>query len=456
MKRTEFDAQIKSSLEHLEAEYQPASWDMLRQKMDRLLVEEDPAPVSEIDKAVFHKLQQVEIPYEPAHWDMLASQMDKAARLRRRIWIGKIAEAAIFLLLLVNLDDLMNMADGNHDRSRHRSNSNRPQVDVPASKLRARQYTALSGQTGEDQSLMNSAFFDASNESVAAVLNSLVNDPAHLIDAPSFNGTLMEPVSDNGVSEQEQWHALATFASLDMRESNIAPSAGGFRAPFFPVKPTRSSKMYAATFGTYHHNFIRTGNDQRSASGYGGGIAVGYKNGKWAVEAGLTYNQVAYAPKKEIEIYAGSLQEGYLGTYASQIEADVFSFPIKAVRKFAQMGRTSIHGVAGVSGNVAVQKSYQYRTIAFGNGPSTQPNPNQQLQPQLSRKGAGLLEENGKLKGNFYATADAGIRVQQPVGKRFTAFVEPVYHQALGNSGIGPKTNRVNAFSLNAGVIASL
>lgn len=96
MKHTEFDAQIKSSLEHLETEYQPASWDMLRQKMDRLLIEEDPAPVSEIDKAVFHKLQQVEVPYEPAHWDMLAARMNKAAHMRRRIWIGKIAEAAIF------------------------------------------------------------------------------------------------------------------------------------------------------------------------------------------------------------------------------------------------------------------------------------------------------------------------------------------------------------------------
>ncbi|MBL7780361.1 MAG: hypothetical protein JNM22_04020 [Saprospiraceae bacterium] len=455
MKHTEFDAQIKSSLEHLETEYQPASWDMLRQKMDRLLIEEDPAPVSEIDKAVFHKLQQVEVPYEPAHWDMLAARMNKAAHMRRRIWIGKIAEAAIFLLLLVNLDDLLNMADSSRERSRHRSNSNRPQVDIPASKQRTRQYAAA-GQSGDNGTFSNAAFLEAANGSMSSIFTSLASDPANLENAPSFNGVPMESVSNNGFSEQEKWHALATFAALDMRHSTMAPSAGGFRTPYFPVKPTRSSKMYAATFGTYNHNLIHTGNDQRSANGYGGGIAVGYKNGKWAVEAGLTYNQVAYAPKKEIEIYAGSLQEGYLGTYASQIEADVFSFPIKAVRKFAQMGRASIHGIAGVSGNVAVQKSYQYRTIAFGNGPSTQPNPNQPLQPQLSRKGAGLLEENGKLKGNFYATADAGIRVQQPVGKRFTAFVEPVYHQSLGNSGIGPKANRINSFSLNAGVIASL
>jgi hypothetical protein len=103
-----------------------------------------------------------------------------------------------------------------------------------------------------------------------------------------------------------------------------------------------------------------------------------------------------------------------------------------------------------------VQKSYQYRTVSYGSGPSAQPVQGQQSEPQLTRKGTGLLEENGKLSGNFYATADAGIRIQRPVGKRFAAFVEPVYHQSLGQSGIGPKSNRINTFSVNAGVVASL
>ena len=457
MKNTDFEAQIKSSLEHLEADYEPTTWDLLRQKMDRILVEEEPAAVSEVDKAVFHKLQHVEMPYEPATWDVLAARMTQANRLRRRIWIGKIAEAAIFLLLLANLDGLLQMGDQDHGRPGKRSNSNRPQVDVPSKNHRHRQYAAAAGAPTEQSSLFDQAGNALFPETLHPEFVSLPTDDYSHYDNPVFSGREME--SANGTTGQNEinWHALASFAALDMKDTRLAPSAGVFRTPYFPIKPSGTSKLYAATFATYNRNMVKTGSDSRSANGYGGGIAVGYRNGKWAVEAGLAYNQASYTPKKEVEIYAGNLQDGYLGTYASQINADIFSVPVKATRRFAQVGRTSVHAVAGVTANVSAQKSYQYRTVSYGTGPSTQPGQNQpHLQPQLTRKGTGLLEENGKLSGNFYATADAGIRIQRPVGKRFAAFVEPVYHQSLWQSGIGPKSNRINTFSVNAGVVASL
>ncbi|HOY05989.1 MAG TPA: hypothetical protein PLO67_11350 [Saprospiraceae bacterium] len=454
MKNTAFEAQIKSSLEHLEADYEPASWDLLRQKMDRILVEEEPAPVSEVDKAVFHKLQHVEMPYEPATWDVLAARMTQANRLRRRIWIGKIAEAAIFLLLLANLDGLLQMGDQDHSRPKNRSNSNRPQVDVPSKNPRQRQYASATGSQNGNAAQFDEAGNLLYTENGLPEFASLPGDPSGY-ENPDF--PVQQLPAGNDASDEVNWHALASFVALDMRDARVAPSAGVFRTPYFPIKPSRSSKLYAATFTTYNRNFIKTGSDSRAANGYGGGIAVGYRNGKWAVEAGLAYNQANYSPKKEIEIYAGNLQEGYVGTYASQIDADVFSVPVKVTRRFAQMGRTSVHAVAGVTANVSVQKSYQYRTVSYGTGPSSQPNQVQpHLQPQLTRKGTGLLEQNGKLAGNFYATADTGIRIQQPIGKRFAAFVEPVYHQSLGNSGIGPKSNKINTFSVNAGVVASL
>lgn len=456
MKNTDFEAQIKSSLEHLDAGYEPATWDLLRKKMDRILVEEEPAPVSEVDKAVFHKLQHAEMPYEPATWDVLAARMTKANRLRRRIWIGKIAEAAIFLLLLANLDGLLQMGDQDHGRRNNRSNSNLPQVNAPAKNQRHRQYAAAAGMENGNTNQIDEAGNALFTDNVNSDFVSLPSGDATSYGNPDFSGH--EPqVIDPVAMDEMNWHALASFAALDMKDARVAPSAGVFRTPYFPIKPSGSSKLYAATFTTYNRNFIKTGSDSRASNGYGGGIAVGYRNGKWAVEAGLAYNQASYNPKKEVEIYAGNLQNGYLATYASQIDADVFSVPVKATHRFAQMGRTSVHAVAGVTANVSVQKSYHYKTVSYGTGPSSQPNQGQPtLQPQLTRKGTGLLEENGKLSENFYATADAGIRIQHPVGKRFAAFVEPVYHQSLGNSGIGPKSNKINSFSVNAGVVASL
>ena len=455
MKHTAFDAQIKSSLEQLEVPFEPATWDMLRQKMDQTITEENPAPVSEVDKAVFHKLQHIEMPYQPAHWDMLATRMADTLRLRRRIWIGKIAEAAIFLLLIVNIDGLLDLGNNERSRPATRPKSTRPQVDIPAKNLQHRQYAAVVGQQAGGSDLSEDALYLQSLENTqTATIPFLVSEqPEFLVLDPARRNAL--PAYPGDVPNQFV-NAFAVFSAIPVQDAPMVRYAGMLSTPVFPIKPARSNKMYAATFANFNHNIIKSTGDTRSANGYGGGVAVGYRKGKWAVEAGLAYTQTSYSPKKEIEIYAGNLQNGYVGTYASNVNADLFSIPVKATRKMAQMGRTTVHAVAGVTGNVSVQKSYQYKTVEYGTGPSTQPVPGQNLQPQLSRKGTGLLEKNGALAGNFYATADAGVRIQRPVGKRLTAYVEPAYHQSIGKSGIGPKSNRINTLSLNAGVMASL
>lgn len=455
MKHTAFDAQIKSSLEQLEVPYEPGAWDLLRQKMDQTLVEEIPAPVSDVDKAVFHKLQHIEMPFQSAHWDMLARRMADARRLTRRIWISKIAEAVIFLLLIVNIEGLLDW--GVHERARPaaRPKINRPQVDEPAKNHKQKQYASVVGQQVDPSNFSEDALSFQMAENM-----DMVTIPFLESEQPGF--FVVNPVNSadhslSSVSPTDQSNSVfSVFAAIPVQDVPRVHYAGMFRTPAFPVKPARSHKMYAATFANFNHNIIKSSGDTRSANGYGSGMAVGYRTGKWAVEAGLGYAQVSYTPKKEVEIYAGNLQNGYVGTYASDVSADVFSVPVKATRKIAQMGHTSVHATAGLTGNVSVQKAYQYKTVEYGSGPSTQPNPDQQPQPQVSRKGTGLLEKNGRLAGNFYATADAGIRIQRPIGKRLTAYVEPAYHQALGKSGLGPKANRINTLSLNAGVMASL
>ncbi len=457
MKHTTFDAQIKSTLEQMEAPYEPASWDLLRQKMDQTIMEEHPEPVGEVDKAVFHKLQNLEIPFQPAHWDMLATKMTHTLRLRRRIWVGKIAEAAIFLLLLLNMEGLIDMSGSERFRPSIHPKSNRPQVDVPAKNLKHHRYATVAGQTSEASDLTenNVLLIQPVELSEAALKDLLESGSSVFSEIVSAHPELASSVLLNDVPAQYV-NGFAVFTSLPIQKTPLAKLTGTFKTPIFPVKDLRTNKMYAATFVNFNHNIIRSEGDSRTATGYGGGMAVGYRNGKWGVEAGLAYTQTNYNPKKEIEIYAGNLQSGYVGTYAHQVDADLFSIPVKVTRKLGQTGRISMHAVAGLTANVAVQKSYRYKTVEYGTGPSAQPGFDPQSRPQLTQQGNGLLEKNGKLPGNFYATADAGLRFERPVGKRLTAFVEPTYRQSLNNSGIGPKSNRINTLALNAGIIASL
>ena len=302
MKHTAFDAQIKSSLEQLEVPFEPASWDMLRQKMDQTITEENPAPVSEVDKAVFHKLQHIEMPYQPAHWDMLATRMADTLRLRRRIWIGKIAEAAIFLLLIVNIDGLLDLGNNERSRPATRPKSTRPQVDIPAKNLQHRQYAAVVGQQAGGSDLSEDALYLQSLENTqTATIPFLVSEqPEFLVLDPARRNAL--PAYPGDVPNQFA-NAFAVFSAIPVQDAPMVRYAGMLSTPVFPIKPARSNKMYAATFANFNHNIIKSTGDTRSANGYGGGVAVGYRKGKWAVEAGLAYTQTSYSPKKEIEIY---------------------------------------------------------------------------------------------------------------------------------------------------------
>jgi hypothetical protein len=131
------------------------------------------------------------------------------------------------------------------------------------------------------------------------------------------------------------------------------------------------------------------------------------------------------------------------------------SIPIKLTHRIAQFGQMTAQAVAGVSTHVALDKNYQYQSVYYPGQapPSANPDPNQQ--PQLRQKGVGLLE-NGSLRGNVYASADAGVRLEYPVNRRFVAFVEPLYRHAIGGKGVGPQPARINTLSVQAGVMATL
>jgi hypothetical protein len=74
----------------------------------------------------------------------------------------------------------------------------------------------------------------------------------------------------------------------------------------------------------------------------------------------------------------------------------------------------------------------------------------------LRPPGRGALEQGGTLEGNIFASLDAGLRYERPIGKRFAAFVEPSYRLGLNTAKLGPKDTRVNTVSVQAGVVCML
>jgi hypothetical protein len=450
-----FDEQIKSALGNLEVPYEPATWAALESRLNVLQ-----APADAVDKAVAHRLENLEAGYQPAHWEILAGRMDQAARIRR-LRLFKLAEAAIFLLLLLNLDGILGSI--REEKPRAQPQPNEPMAQTLPSKGK-RNATPSVAQANAPTEQNSTRIGDLVAEVAAFVSQVMGTSPAQTPENQTAN-PLPEPIAatrtaGGSVLDAHNFYGKNGFVRFPTLQ-RLQPTTRELMAQaddprFSPVaveKSPRTTPFYGATYAAFERNFVREGDYATARNGHGGGFAVGYRKGKWGVEAGLAFSQKDYRPKKEVEIYAGNLATGYYGTYANEVSADVLSVPVKATRRVAKVGQVSAHATAGLTTNLVLQKGYRQNKVYYpGSAPSGQGNPDQQ--PQYQQVGTGLVE-GGALAGNAFFTADAGLRLERPVGRRYVAFVEPAYRQSLGG-GVREAKDRLSTFVVQAGVLATL
>ncbi len=449
-----FDSRLKSALEHLEAPYDAASWDILEQRMNAMPGAESASP---LDKVAQQALGKLEAPYQPAHWEMLANRMDSTARVRRRIWITKTAEAAIFLLLLLNLEGLLHHSSapalpGNNPPARHR-----PQADGTLKHKNKTTADVSFATAATDHSVLNEMQGDIqladfyANPALEGAGNGMPLSP--FADALAPLQSTLSPFS----TTPEHWASLPDIITLPILLGQPVETTGSrpFLRPVAQIKAPRQSRFYAATFASFDRNYISGEGYSNNGNGYGGGIAVGYRAGKWGVEAGIAYNQKKYQPRHVEEIYKGNTLNGYHGIYAHTVNADMLSVPVKATRRVAQFGQATALVTAGATMNVAMDKSYHYRSTYYPGQAPPDPNYAPGQQPKSRQQARGVLE-GGSVHNNFYATADLGVRIEHPINRHFAAYIEPSYRHAIGQKGIGPTPAKINTFSVQAGVLATL
>lgn len=452
-----FDNKMKAALGNLEVPYEAGSWAALEQRLNAPFAEEHPVPVDAVDKAVFRTLERLEAPFQPAHWEMLARRVATAVRLRRRVWAAKLSEAVIFLLLLLNLDGLTggNDVSPTNPTAPAPPSKNHLQAGVAAPPVRQNAGHAEQNRAAENAYTNYGLSWSTMPDNLFPLVDNQIFEETIAPLENEKEGILFP--ENSSVPASGDW---ATFDALNflpllprqpVERVNASPYAGSVVSARTP----KQHRFYAVTVANFDKNYVRSEDYAHSSQGYGGGVAIGYRIGKWGVEAGLSYNRKQYQPKKEVEIYGGSTVNGFYGSFAKQVDADMVSVPVKITRRIAQFGQMSALAVAGVTTNIAVDKSYHYGTNFYpGQGPPNSANDPDQ-QPQLRKTGKGVLE-NGSFAGNVYASADAGIRLEHPVGRRFVAFVEPAYRHAFGDKGVGPKPAKINTLSVQAGVMAAL
>lgn len=446
-----FDSTLKSVLENIEVPYDASTWAALENHLDAL------PPADAVDKAMRPALERITTPYDAGSWASLAARLDGAARARR-IRVIKLAEAAILLLLLLNLKGFLGMVES---VTKPAAPPTKEKTTEPIAQLRQSKAKKLISAT-PDQNANNPINKSLAQQVVTFVqrlATSLTNDTGMELLTPAANApqpiasnaSLLDPINFYGQGGVVQF---PVGSMLPPRPAEQVLYAG--LPMLIPGIDTRvqvnQGRFYAASFGSLDKNYVREGDFSDKKNGYGGGIAVGYRKGKWGVETGLGYSQKSYKPKRENVEYQNDPFNGISFYHIDHVDAEVFSVPLKATRQIVKLKNTTAHAVAGVTANFATSKNFAYKTVHYPPPIPVGP-PTPVVAPSFS-EGKGVLE-NGSLSNNTYATLDLGLRVEHPLGKRYIAFVEPIYRQSLGG-GLGPNSARLSTVAFQAGVMASL
>lgn len=435
-------------LNGLEAPYEPASWDALRQKME----DTAPAPdsgVNHFDTRMKSVLEEMDAPFQSNHWDMLASRLDYLAVVKR-IRFHKVAEAAIVILIVANFQAFL---DGGA-RLFHMPApvQETPATDRPMAENNRKSRATQSNTVEALPILATSSLFDTNIESIHSTTETGLVAAADLATAPASTiGQAMIGPDGQPIPSGLRPLTLMAALGLDLVKSiEPKPMAG-----VLPIQVSNSHRKSAQTWlmaygGGYKH---RLKDDKSYTTRFNAplaGVSMAVRRGAWGVETGLAYAHQQYATATDVFDLHQSGDKVY-GTSYDQVQAGVVSVPVKVTRRLARFGKNSIHATAGATANMAAVKNYKYKEIEYPSLPQGQTLPTQPVLPAAN----GAFEK-GSVADNFYATIDAGVRFERKIAARLTAYVEPQYRQFAGGKSYGPQKSRMNSIGVQAGVMAAL
>jgi hypothetical protein len=480
MSDQQFDHKMRQALEQIEAPFDPQSWDALSRKLDNTAApatDATDAP-NAFDQRMRERLEGVQPRYQTTHWDMLAQRLDSMAHVAR-IRKHKAAEAVLMLLLLANLQlvfkggtQLFHMpmpaiqpaveqpiAAAQHGKSeRTRTNAAAPLV---AQDMDVEMSASLSNSasTATIWSQVLSALGAGSDISTPQNSNTTV---ATTDANPTGGGLARAMIGPDGRPITPGLRPLTLLQALGLdrvHSQTVQPIAGIQRNQDIstPQKNKRPrSWNLLASVGLDHNRtntFDENGEALQTSRQRGARWQVGaaYRGTHWGVEAGVAYANRRYQTGKEVfTIRQNSVDGTAIGTSFESVSAQLVQVPVRVTRQVARMGRTRVVAVAGATGHLAAQKNYQFSEHVYPTVPGTSGN-NQPDIPQPD----GLLQ-GGSVNRNFYATADLGVRVERPVTRGTTAFIESSVSQPVAGAGYGPARARTRTVGVSAGVLAAL
>jgi hypothetical protein len=507
MNTDSLDDAMKGSLENLEgAAFVPMDWNMMESKLDAAMSDAEIDPQMEdiyLDAIAYDHLKNMQPAYNHEHWEMMSARLDEEYAYRRKVFVTKLFEVAIVLLLV--------WTAFNYFPNKKTPTPSSPFPIAVGTDTNSNQYNTnyLSTDLNEQSLLDNKSVVSFETTIPASIqdegIKRIINEfPALVVETNTINQNAFTsiptpPTSDNKITETpfsnnansinllNNKTQKATFLPLEktltldedemLKEKlivQISPipsimnsilvmdelSKGPFSLDqIIKKKKLRTHEVFFSMYSSADLNFVDSdfyNNNkrewdvyQRYRYGYGGGFALGFQLKRFLVETGISYNFVSYKQREEANII-GSFTSGYLEEQWDDAELNMVQIPLNIQYSFLVKRKWRMYSLTGVSINMALQNNYNFQLEDQENSSSRSISLNESEIANEASLYKGILEGGG-LRENSYITANLGFGVERKFTYRWSLFLQPIYRRHFLIDGIGPNEDRIHSSSLRFG-----
>jgi hypothetical protein len=477
-----FDQIIKGKLEKVEAPYQAATWQQLADKLD--IAEFKPETDTRLDQLAKEHLSAARHGQMPkAHWEQFANRLDQSHILIQRLRTAKVAELAILILTLLNLDafapEKMQWQQPTIKQEVATKSETAPSTPQPATQTSAasplenqvapkqKQESVKPGtqsKAAHTRTRVQRAGGRTRPQPIAAVPQAETPSSGSLLEAlASVFSSDSEQKQGNSANEQVSQDVVKVLVNQEVVETlptlavSTLPHINedlAFAKPLVKPSANRTKWQLIAHAGP---DFIQVRGENRvTTRSYAAGIHAAMRKGKWGLETGVDYANLPYKTKPKKEILAGNPATGQVGRVLRAMDFDLVSVPVRVSRVIFKHKRTEVIAMAGpqVIATATIAPDYDSFYV-----PGSQPDPVPappipRVPPVASARG---LFEGGAVKDNVHLAVQAAVRVEHRLGaSNKSFFVEANAQSLLTSNKLGPADDTFSGIGLRTGLIAML
>lgn len=488
------DKVVCEKLENLEVPLEANGWTLMQQMIEAEETAEILESEATLDNVIYDKISNYQAPYRHHHWQLMAQRLEQEFSLRYKLYKYKVAEAALMMLLLLTIIRFLPLLETTQPK--HSTNEAAPPTEfTPEIRTEKNQQPDTEPVTYEPSIPVAAAPSTPTGSSLKAAKEEASIQPAStetgsffyigsaldLLPAWSLNSisslsnaSLAEVAAEKKVFDIVQKAPAHEFASgLLAQKSSPVASRFAWEVPQVAHQlPGKKRDLRFSIFTNTDVNYVftppnklsvfdtlvATDPDTTAASGYGGGVLVSWKKGRWEFQTGGVYSFKRYIPNTPIFLF--QTVNYYIREDFHGIQLDILQVPVNLQYHFVDSGKWRVYGLGGISNHFVTSSVYQikYRRIpAFTASmipiPSS-PDDNRSIR-QEKEFPEGLFD-GGSLRDNYYLTANLGLGAERFLSSKWSIFLQPNYQHYLMSEGIGVNKDKFYTFSIYLGTKFSL